>query len=349
MASLHRRPKSKYWHAGWYGADGKFRMRSTRQTDQKKARILALEWERAERLAKEGILTEVQAREVLNTILERTGAVKRLEEQSVRQWLLFYLSKKSDGTRERYGKAINGFIEALQERADRPLLAITGADVQAYIDSMIESGRSLSTAEVHLTAISGAFRDAVRFGHLKVNPAAAARLPKPDDDAEDVERETFTAAEVGMLVDAAEGEWKLIVLMGYYTGLRLMKCACIKWDQIDLLNDRIDAKPGKGGRKVRIPIHPELRKALEAAASTDTTDAYVFPELSSRDSGGKRGLSRDFLLLAKSAGVDLRPVTLPNGRTQNRRSFHSLRHSFVSALANADISHRGSPQADGAW
>jgi integrase len=40
----------------------------------------------------------------------------------------------------------------------------------------------------------------------------------------------------------------------------------------------------------------------------------------------------------RKAGVDSQPVKRDVGvRTLSRRSFHALRHSFTSALANADV------------
>jgi len=61
------------------------------------------------------------------------------------------------------------------------------------------------------------------------------------------------------------------------------------------------------------------------------------PTLASADSGGKRGLSRQFKAIARKAGIDMREVTRPNGHKFCKRSFHSLRHGLVSGLANKGV------------
>jgi site-specific recombinase XerD len=61
------------------------------------------------------------------------------------------------------------------------------------------------------------------------------------------------------------------------------------------------------------------------------------PSLAGLESGGKRGLSRQFHQLMTEAGVDPREVTNSAGRSFAKRSFHSLRHTFVSDLANSGL------------
>jgi hypothetical protein len=53
---------------------------------------------------------------------------------------------------------------------------------------------------------------------------------------------------------------------------------------------------------------------------------------------GRSGLSNQFTALMAKAGIDQRQVQSSKNRKFSRLSFHSLRHSFSSALANAGIS-----------
>jgi integrase len=61
------------------------------------------------------------------------------------------------------------------------------------------------------------------------------------------------------------------------------------------------------------------------------------PSLASRRPGGRNGLSGTFVRLLESAGIDPRYVEA-KGKRFAKLSFHSLRHSFNSALANAGVS-----------
>jgi integrase len=62
------------------------------------------------------------------------------------------------------------------------------------------------------------------------------------------------------------------------------------------------------------------------------------PKLAARCKGGKDGVSFTFKRIMEKAGVDA--MTGPGSGFQSfsRRSFHSLRYSFNSTLANAGVS-----------
>jgi integrase len=49
-------------------------------------------------------------------------------------------------------------------------------------------------------------------------------------------------------------------------------------------------------------------------------------------------LSQQFAAMMKKAGVEGKIVSRASGRTFSSLSFHSLRHSFNSAMANAGVS-----------
>src|SRR2546425_5716386 len=133
MASIHRRPGTPYWHGAWRAADGRLILRSTKQTDRKKALAFALECERAEKLAQAGTLTEAQARGILNGILERAATGDTLRCPTARdyfqEWLAGKEATKAEGTAARYKKSVNVFLEHLGNRADKPLSSLTPRSV----------------------------------------------------------------------------------------------------------------------------------------------------------------------------------------------------------------------------
>lgn len=61
------------------------------------------------------------------------------------------------------------------------------------------------------------------------------------------------------------------------------------------------------------------------------------PKLAGKLSGGRRGLSEGFKRIVVKAGLDPMTVQGKGIRKFSKRSFHSLRHSFNSALANAGV------------
>jgi integrase len=304
-------------------------MRTTKETSRQKAWVIALGWEHAERTA----VTAANVRKVMSEILERNTG-QALRTPSVREWFAEWLRGKRDDTKDRYSGVRNAFLAHLGRRADRLLLGVVPADIQGYIDSVKETKASDKTVALHLQALKSAFNAARRLQLIESNPADPISVIVEDE----IQRELFTEAEAKLILDAAEGEWKTLLLVGYYTGLRLARAAALLWDDLDLAKKTISIrKPGKHGRAVLIPMHEKLHVHFMTLASNDRTDDYVMQMLAGAESGGKRGLSRDFKNIVRKAGVDMREVTRPNGHKFCKRSFHSLRHGFVSGLANRGV------------
>ena len=65
----------------------------------------------------------------------------------------------------------------------------------------------------------------------------------------------------------------------------------------------------------------------------------MFPTLDAKGGAGKSGLSMQFKRIMERAGIRGRLLREANGegRSQSSLSFHSLRHGFVSAMANAGV------------
>jgi hypothetical protein len=107
MACIWKHPKSKYWISRFLSADGEYKNRSTKETDSKKARKTAEDWEKVERMARRGVLVEAQAREVLNEILERTTG-DQLQTHSCREWLEEWVKGKQVATAAKTGEVLAG-------------------------------------------------------------------------------------------------------------------------------------------------------------------------------------------------------------------------------------------------
>ena len=141
-----------------------------------------------------------------------------------------------------------------------------------------------------------------------------------------------------MLLDSAPStDWKTLILIGYFTGARLRDCAEMIWDNVNLASDVIAYTQQKTNKRVVVPLHPDLEAHLSALASTDSPEAHLCPTLANKDSGGDTGLSVTFKSIMRNAGIDTQTVPGMGLRPFSKLSFHSLRHSFNSALANAGV------------
>jgi integrase len=149
------------------------------------------------------------------------------------------------------------------------------------------------------------------------------------------ERATFTPAQISKLVRAANGDWRGAILLGYYTGARLSDVTNMRWDALEWRNKVIRFTPRKTKRPVAIPLHRDLERELLKRPGIGK--AAMFPALAGKGTGGRHGLSGRFAAIMEKAGIEAKRTQASGGRTLSNLSFHSLRHSFNSAMANAGI------------
>jgi integrase len=336
MASLWKREKSPFWFCCFTSADGQRLKKSTKQRDRKKAWEVCLAIERAEGYAKAGSLTEQTAKKIIGEIVERTTG-QPLHHYAAGDWFTEWLAgkkqTKSAATAERYKQVTRDFLESLGKRAKLSLAHITPKDIRAYRDAELAAGKSPKTANISAKIVSAAFNSALRQGYIVSNPCTALeRLPEKT-----AERSTFTSKQVAKLVSMAEGDWKNLILAGYYTGARLGDLSNLRWSAIDLNSRLIIFTASKTKKPVTIPLHIELERRLLKSAGVGR--AFVFPSLAGKSTGGKLGLSGQFAAIMARAGIEGKITRhTAQGRANNSLSFHSLRHSFNSAMANAGVS-----------
>ena len=314
------------------------RLRSTKKTNRTEALSIAADWERIDKKVASGEMAESQVRKVVNDILERAGH-SPLEVPTIRKWCTEWLQEKetskTSGTAERYKYVIDAFLIHLKDRAEKSLSALTSRDVQGYVTKRIGQKVSNATVNVDGKILRTCFNRARRQGLIPINPAKAVDLPSKRS----VERGTFTAAEVKMLIDACKkDEWKTVILFGYYTGARLGDCTRIEWKNLNLGNRTLTFFEGKSQKNIVMPLHPDLANHLENIATSDKPEKFVTPKLAVASTGGQHGMSESFKRIVNNAGLDLQTVQGTGVRMISKRTFHALRHSFTSALANAGVS-----------
>jgi integrase len=337
MASVFKRPRSKFWHAGWRGVDGKFQLRSTKQIDRTKALTIAMEWERVDKKIGKGELVENQIRQVINDLLEKVGE-STCDVPTIRQWFTDWQAEKeasrSEKTAERYKSVVDEFLAHLGNRADKLLTVLMPRDIQGYVAKRQKEGLSSTTVNLDAKILRTALNRARRQGIIQTNPAEAVDLP----EKRSVERGTFTPAEIKMLLDECKGtEWETLILFGYYTSARLGDSTKMLWDKMNLTDGTMEFFEGKNQKWIILPMHPELQRHLLKLAGIDKPQKHITPKMAQLGPGGRHGLSEGFKRIVVKAGLSLQTVEGSGIRNISKRTFHALRHSFTSALANAGV------------
>jgi len=336
MASIHKDPrgKSPYWYCAYRLPNGKRVFRSTKLTDKKAALQFCRKLEKAGDEAVRGRLTEARARDLISEILEQATG-ESLRGFKVRDWFEHWLEIKekvrAGRTLDRYRQVIRDFLASLGSRGNLWLHQITSRDILTYRSAITAAGKTACTANLSIKVVSAAFNTALRQHITDKNPCTA--LENLEEHAE--ERDTFTPAQVSKLLLAAEGDWRGAILLGYYTGARLGDVANMQWSAIDWQKKTLHFAPRKTRKPLTIPLHPQLERELRK--NPGIGKAPLFPSLAEKDTGGRFGLSGRFTAIMEKAGIEGKLTAASGGRMLSSLSFHSLRHSFTSAMANAGV------------
>jgi integrase len=311
--------------------------KSTGLTSKSKALEVARTLDKASAEARRGVLTEARTRELLSEVLQSVNG-ETLRVFTVADWFKHFVGQKSKSragqTAARHALIMREFVEFLGPRARLNIAALTSKDIAGWRDHRQSLGLAPSTVNLDLALLSAAFSAAQKQGHISVNPCAAIEPLRDKTQRKAV----FTPEQVSALVQAASGDWKGAVLTAFYIGARLGDVANLRWRSVDLVSSikTIRFDQSKTGREIISVIHPVLEDFLLSLPAPGSDDAFLFPSLAERKTSP---LSKAFRELMLRARIEQRVIRErgKSGRNVNALSFHSLRHSFSSLLANAGI------------
>jgi integrase len=342
MPSLHKdsRGKTPFYIAAYTDHLGRRRKRSTKETNKTKAQDVLNGWLKAEAAARGGRLTEARAREIVGEILESVSGRKLYAPnvgQYFKDWLAGEKPTVSEASYSKKDQAVRLFLESLGDRAFLSLESVTELDVIKLRDELLAAGRRAATINgLVRKVLAQPFRAAQKKGLIRIDPVAGLKAVRGDR----VEKHPFTAEQIQRLFNTAEGDWKGMVVAGFYTGARLGDLANLTWGNIDLFERTITFTKKKTDAKIKIPITEDLHTHLMTLPLKDNPKAPVFPTLYGKTSSGASGLSAAFSRLMKRAGIDRGTIReRGNGvsRSVSGLSYHSLRHSFNTVLTNSGV------------
>ena len=359
MASIYKRGESPYYYAAYFRADGSRAYRSTGCRSKREANEKAVEWEKAEtkasrahaelqpeiaaivakagREASTGQLTLDKARKHVMEIY-RLSSNEEFPSYSVEVWLKLWLKEHdkrvSFATMQRYTNSVNAVLKSLGTARNKDMALLTTEDVSSVQSKLGKVGTKASTTNFKVQDFKNAIRTAFERGIIDRDVGASVKaLPTTDSDL----RAEFSASEIQKLIAKATEEWKGAILIAALTGLRLSNIAGLAWNEVDLEHTELVLTPVKQrtGKEevITIPMADAVyRHFVKIKPDGKTPTGPVFPGLTTRPPAT---LSTHFRRLMEVADVP-REVELPGSRMAVR-SFHSLRHFYVSSLANANI------------
>ena len=337
MASLWKHPQSRYWTACFTDANGRQRKRSTKETNRAKALKIAHAYERAARTTR----TAQHVRRVIEDIHEEiTG--ESLEGKSVRDVVSEFLDAKKQEVAENsltaYSQATRLFLGFLEDRADMPISQVARADIVGFRNHQMKSV-SARTANNRLKCLRMVFRAARQEGLILEDPTEFVKAAKQKAPAQ---KRVFTKKELGLTLDAADDEWRSMILFGLYTGQRLSDIALLDRSSIDLQKQTICLQTKKTGRRQIIPIAGPLLKHIKAnLARAGSGPVHPRAHKTITSKGISAPLSRQFAEILEKAGLRMTRHQLAKQKGMQRNkpnlSFHCLRHTTTTWLHEAGV------------
>ena len=352
MATLFKNDNSPIWRARYTDADGRRVSKSTGTTKKSEAKKIAAGFEveehdhrkkaaqlpaafaviveSAAREAAQGGLTLARAQELIGRLYKLANPDHK--EVSLddfwQSWITEQKRHVTHSTAQGYGEDHKLFAAALGPRImNAQVSELTPAQINTAIDKAKKTGtRRASTINKALASLRRVMEDAVSKRLATHNPAKQCRSLSQIDS---IERAPFEVSEIRAMLTHKEttDEWRGAITIAAHTGLRLGDVLSLSDKHVD--GTRIVIMPSKTSRQkkvIEVPLTPPCLAWIKGKKGS------FFPTLQKQQTATT---SMQFHAIMKKAKVP-KIIEKPGGIKANR-SFHSLRHTFASWLAEQDI------------
>lgn len=229
-----------------------------------------------------------------------------------------HLKTGSFKTRERYGKAFKRFMIYLASRYHLQKLSnISEKHIYAYVRYMQDKNLSAATIKTELAAI--------RFFHDNM---PYAKYTLPTNDELELERRSFggvdrtwDSREYNLMVAKAmmlnRNDFASILTLARYAGLRLEECFRIDTNDAEnaILSGKLFVK-GKGGLTRYVPVNESIKIVLKNSLKEVKKGEKLFVKNDEKTHLAMKRL-QCFIVYHRK------------GFTENRITFHGLRHTYA--------------------
>jgi integrase len=245
-------------------------------------------------------------------------------------------------SRRRYEAVARTYV-AKRDIGAIPLRALTGAHLNALYAELEAEGLSVATRRLVHAVLRRALNDAVRWGKLARNPAAAADPPSlPRSRAQ-----AWTARELRRFLahvtdDRLYGLWRLAAT----TGMRRGELLGLTWQALDLDGARLRVEqqllPTTGGCTFGPPKSRRSERTIALdAATVDALRRHREVQMLERDVAGPAYADYD-LVFADELGQPIYPTRLGEWFVKARKAagittgtLHILRHTSATLALTA--------------
>jgi len=351
VATVFKNNNSPYWKARFTNAAGTRVSRSTKSTSKREAKKIAERFEANEMADQKDSLTLSTAfGKILQRVIREAEAGKLglakaesyvreihkianpdFEETSLEsfweKWIEEQEPHVSTSTLNGYRQDRTLLSESFKPSTLRGNLSnITTEQIQKAVQKTHKSGRKGATVNKALASLRRVMETALTRGLVTQNPAKTVRSLKETDSSK---RAPFTLEEIERIInlDGIDDEWRGAIILAVHTGLR---CGdVVRLCSEDIKKGIVTVMPEKTARTQKVVRLPLTQDSL---AWLGDRKGSLFPSLLEQK---KATRSMQFISIMEKAGVPR--LVRGAGGAELSRSFHCLRHSFTSWLANAGV------------
>lgn len=296
-------------------------------------------------LALKGQLNHLSGRRFLNQILKISEG-SEMEQYSFSHWSDIWLQEKSNSVEPAtvafYKTALKRFRLYLGNRAEDSLDKLRHEDIIGYRTYLKDEEMLADKSINHLIkGLRACLSSAKKRNLLELDPTENIQKLQ---ERNSVTRKPFKPEQIEALFTVTQDEeWRGMMLVALYTGLRITDIANLVSDNVNLKEQIIVVTPRKTKDKLTnlvIPLHAELQNYFNNSPPSPLGKAPLFQSLAKISTGGRKGLSANFKKIMLKAEVD--PLMIRrkgNGaaRDNSELGFHSFRHTFITMLTNAGV------------
>lgn len=216
-------------------------------------------------------------------------------------------------------KAYSRCVRNIYNHFHKPLNRITEAEFMSYLDSLLNKGYSSYTVNQYHAAYKLVMNKIYKTDVATDFPYAKRRKRLPV---------VLSRSEIDSILDQINNiKHKLLVSLAYGAGLRVSEVINIQVRDVDLDEQVLWVRGGKGKKDRVTIISNKLIPVIEVFISDKNGDEWVFGS----NRGGKittRTAQKVFANAKKKAGI------------KKQATFHSLRHSFATHLLENGVDVR---------
>ena len=234
----------------------------------------------------------------------------------------------SEAQLERYARQLAAFVDWAGE----------GLDVRAVGDDMAERYAkhlgiyAANTYNKHLNTLTAVWKAIGRTRGLG-NPWQDLPRRRADTHV----RRALTDAEIAKIIDAADGEYKALIIIGARTGLRLGDACQLKWSAFES-DGVMRTVTRKTGAPVALPGEA-LKLEIETAIgkTSGQQQGFIMPGIAERYARDPSSVSDWVGRYFKRAGLKTSAKEKGWSKARPDASYHSLRHTFVTRAIEAGV------------